>query len=94
MTATPALGSAARSMLPPGPIITLVYRIPPERRAALFTFLREAIPFYERHGGTRVGLYESADDPFETARPRRKRAVRPRLSTITELSRVVDAGRR
>lgn len=50
-------------MLPPGPIITLVYRMPPERRAALLTFLREAIPFYERHGGTRVGLYESADDP-------------------------------
>ena len=50
-------------MLPPGPIITLVYRIPADRRDALHTFLREAIPFYERPGKTRVGLYESADDP-------------------------------
>lgn len=33
-------------MLPPGPIITLVYQMPPERRAALLAFLREAIPFY------------------------------------------------
>jgi amino-acid N-acetyltransferase len=49
-------------MLPPGPIVSLVYRIPDERREALIDFLREAIPFYERPGGTRVGLYESADD--------------------------------
>lgn len=50
-------------MLPPGPIVSLVYRIPAERRPELLAFLRDAVPFYERPGGTRVGLYESADDP-------------------------------
>ena len=50
-------------MLPPGPIVSLAYRLPPERRAPLLAFLRDAIPFYERPGRTRVGLYESADEP-------------------------------
>ncbi len=50
-------------MLPPGPIVSLVYRIPPSRRADLLTFLAGAVPFYERPGGVRVGLYESADEP-------------------------------
>jgi len=50
-------------MLPPGPIVSLVYRIPAARRAELLAFLRDAVPFYERPGGIRVGLYESADEP-------------------------------
>jgi len=50
-------------MIPPGPIITLVYRVAPEKRADLLAFLRDAIPFYERPGGIRVALFESIDDP-------------------------------
>jgi hypothetical protein len=50
-------------MLPPGPIVSLVYRVAPERRGDLLAFLRNAIPFYERPRGIRVGLYESADEP-------------------------------
>lgn len=49
--------------VPPGPIITLVYRVAPENRARLMEFLREAFPVYERPGGIRMALYESADDP-------------------------------
>jgi hypothetical protein len=50
-------------MIPPGPIITLVYRVAPEKRSDLLAFLRDAIPFYERPGGIRVALFESLDDP-------------------------------
>lgn len=50
-------------MLPPAPIVSLVYRLPPERRSALLEFLEEALPLYERPGGVRVGLYESLDEP-------------------------------
>ena len=50
-------------VIPPGPIVSLVYRVPPSRRAELLAFLRDALPFYERPGGIRVGLYESADEP-------------------------------
>jgi len=38
-------------------------RIRTERRADLFAFLAEAIPFYERPGGIRVRLIERDDDP-------------------------------
>lgn len=50
-------------MLPPAPIVSLVYRLPPERRSSLLEFLEEARPLYERPGGIRVGLYESLDEP-------------------------------
>jgi amino-acid N-acetyltransferase len=50
-------------MLPPGPIVSLVYRVPPAGRADLVAFLRSAIPLYERPGGIRVSLYESVDEP-------------------------------
>lgn len=50
-------------MIPPGPIVSLVYRVPASRREGLFDFLRGAIPFYERPGRIRVGLFESADEP-------------------------------
>lgn len=50
-------------MIPTGPIVSLVYRVAPERRGDLLAFLGRAVPFYERPGGIRVGLYESADDP-------------------------------
>jgi amino-acid N-acetyltransferase len=50
-------------MLPPGPIVSLTYRVPEARRGDLLTFLREAVPLYERPGRIRVGLYESADEP-------------------------------
>jgi hypothetical protein len=49
--------------VPPGPIVTLVYRVSPEKRAGLLAFLREAFPVYERPGGVRMALYESVDDP-------------------------------
>jgi hypothetical protein len=60
-----ALGSSVveRAMLPPGPIISLAYRVPADRRDQLLAFLRDAIPFYERPGRIRVGLYESVDEP-------------------------------
>jgi hypothetical protein len=50
-------------LVPPGPIITLVYRVAPEKRAGLLAFLRDAFPVYERPGGVRMALYESADEP-------------------------------
>lgn len=50
-------------MLPPGPIVSLVYRLPSSRREGLLSFLEEAIPLYERPGRIRVGLWESADEP-------------------------------
>jgi hypothetical protein len=52
-----------RPPIPIGPIVTLTYRVAPERRAALLAFLRDTFPFYERPGGIRMGLYESADEP-------------------------------
>jgi len=54
---------AGRPPAPSGPIITLVYRVAPEERAGLLAFFREAFPFYERHGGTRMALYESLSEP-------------------------------
>ena len=50
-------------MLPPAPIVSLVYRLPLERKAAFLEFLGEAVPLYERPGGIRVGVYESLDEP-------------------------------
>lgn len=46
-----------------GPIITLVYRVSPEKRSDLLRFLADAFPVYERPGGIRMALYESIDDP-------------------------------
>jgi GNAT superfamily N-acetyltransferase len=48
-----------RPSLPPGPIVSLRYRVPPDRRGALFEFLAGAIRLYESPGGIAVGLYES-----------------------------------
>ena len=33
-------------------------------REAFFSFLKEAIPFYERHGDSRIRLLQSSDDPL------------------------------
>ena len=49
--------------VPSGPIITLVYRVAPERRTQLLEFLRSNFPLYERPGGIRMALYESVDEP-------------------------------
>ncbi len=49
--------------VPRGRIITLVYRVVPERGEALLAFFKVAFPFYERHGGTRMALYESLTEP-------------------------------
>lgn len=49
--------------IPTGPIITLVYRVSPERREEMLTFLQDAFPIYERPGGIRMALYESMDEP-------------------------------
>ncbi len=52
-----------RPAVPPGPIISLVYRVSPMKRAGLLEFLRRNFPFYERPGGVRMALYESMDEP-------------------------------
>ena len=52
-----------KPLVPTGPVVALNYSVAPENREALFRFLEEAIPFYERPGGIRVKLYESADAP-------------------------------
>lgn len=44
-------------------ILHLRIRARPGARDALLSFLREAIPFYERPGGIRVSLFEDASDP-------------------------------
>jgi hypothetical protein len=49
--------------VPTGPLVSLVYRVAPHRRAELLRFLAGAFPAYERHGGTTMALYESADEP-------------------------------
>jgi quinol monooxygenase YgiN len=43
-------------------ILHLRIRTLPGRRDDLLTFLRAAIPFYERPGGIRVSLFEDASD--------------------------------
>lgn len=52
-----------RPEIPTGPIVSLVYRVVPDQRAELISFLQEALPFYEQPGGIRIGLYESVDEP-------------------------------
>lgn len=52
-----------RPPVPAGPIVSLVYRVAPERRADVLALLRDAFPLYERPGGIRMGLYESMDEP-------------------------------
>ncbi len=50
-------------LVPIGPVVAMNYSVSPEKRLALFRFMEEAIPFYEKPGGIRVKLYESADVP-------------------------------
>jgi quinol monooxygenase YgiN len=52
-----------RPPVPIGPIVALGCRVAPERREELLSFFAEAFPVYERPGGIRMGLYESADEP-------------------------------
>jgi len=52
-----------RPDIPTGPIVSLVYRVLLNQREELISFLQEALPFYERPGGIRIGLYESVDEP-------------------------------
>lgn len=47
----------------PRMFLHLRIRARPGARDALLSFLREAIPFYERPGGIRVSLLEDASDP-------------------------------
>lgn len=49
--------------VPAGPIVSLAYRVPLNRRNELIQFLHDAVPFYEKPGGTRIALYESIDEP-------------------------------
>lgn len=49
--------------VPTGPVVAMSYSVAPENRAALLRFMAETIPFYEKPGGIRVKLYESADEP-------------------------------
>lgn len=49
--------------VPTGPIVSLAYRVPLSKREELVSFLQEAVPFYEKPGGTRIALYESIDEP-------------------------------
>lgn len=50
-----------KPLVPTGPVVALNYSVAPEKREALFCFMERAIPFYEKPGGIRVKLYESAD---------------------------------
>ena len=58
--------SDTRPAVPTGPIITLVYRVAPERRAELLAFLRDSFPLYERPGGIRMAMYESMAIDLDT----------------------------
>lgn len=49
--------------VPTGPLISLVYRVSPERRCEMLAFLARSFPLYERPGGIRMALYESLDEP-------------------------------
>ena len=55
--------TARRPALPHGPLVSLAYKVAPERREELLAMLTDAFPFYERPGGMRMGLYESRDEP-------------------------------
>jgi amino-acid N-acetyltransferase len=55
--------AAGGPAVPPGPIVSLVYRVSAGERTALLAFLATAFPTYERPGGVRMGLYESVDEP-------------------------------
>ncbi len=52
-----------RPPIPPGPIVSLVYRVSDARRADVLSFLSDTFPLYERPGGIRMGVYEGVDDP-------------------------------
>ncbi len=52
-----------RPAIPPGPVTTLVYRVPEERRDELLAFLSEAFTTYERPGGLRMALFENSEAP-------------------------------
>ncbi|MBI3268706.1 MAG: GNAT family N-acetyltransferase [Planctomycetes bacterium] len=62
-TAAAAAAAHVRPPVPPGPLVSLVYRVKPERRGELLAFLRDAFPFYESPGGIRMALYEDVDQP-------------------------------
>lgn len=57
------LTNGEKPAVPPGPIVSLVYRVKRDNRDKLFRFLKRAIPVYERPGGIQVALYESMEDP-------------------------------
>ena len=49
--------------VPEAPIVTLSWRVKPERRAEILSMLREAFPFYEKPSGIRMALFEDLDHP-------------------------------
>lgn len=46
-----------------GPVITLTYKVAPDRRKDLLEFLASAVKVYEEPGGIRIALFESLDEP-------------------------------
>ncbi len=77
--------------------VHLRIKVDPVNREAFFTFLREAIPFYERDGETRMSLIEDANEPntfievveylTEAAFVRGEEAVRNDAETLEYLAR-------
>ena len=77
--------------------VHLRIKISPANRDAFFEFLREAIPFYERDGETRMSLIEDANEPntfieiveyqTEAAFVRGEEAVRNDPETLKYLAR-------
>lgn len=55
--------SAEKPATPPGPIVSLVYKVKGDNREKLLQFLKRAVPVYERPGGIKVALYESIEEP-------------------------------
>jgi amino-acid N-acetyltransferase len=49
--------------VPTGPVVTLIAKVRAERREEALALLRETIEHEEAHGGIRVGVYESVDEP-------------------------------
>lgn len=66
-TSTPGVHQGEPRMskppVPEGPIVTLSWRVKPERRAEMLSVLHEAFPFYEKPGGIRMALFEDLDHP-------------------------------
>jgi quinol monooxygenase YgiN len=90
----------SRPPVPPGPIVSLVYRVADDRREQLFSFLERAFDTCEKPEGVRMVLYESIDEPglfFEVvayANDEAYEADQHRLEHDPEMRAILDEWRR